>query len=552
MSRFTVNALVKLSTVVMVLTVTLTGTLVQTGAATSGTWAQVSTGTPPGREFAAMTYDSRRGYSVLFGGAVNYNSNFADTWEWNGTVWTQRAPAQSPPGLIGHAMAYDSRRGRTVLFGGSAANVNSAATWEWDGSTWVQRTLAVSPSARLWHAMAYDSTRGRIVLFGGSQGASDTWEFDGNTWTQVFPLTSPTSRYGHAMAFDSIRNRVVLFGGNAFYGRSAETWEWDGTNWTERISAAKPYARFWHTLAFDSRQGVTVLFGGDHVRDYGLGPINDTWLWDGSQWTQIQAPYVVGAPGYRMEQTMAYDSARGRTVMFGGTDAGYPVPIRYTDTWELSTTTAVKADQTITFNQPYDQIFGAPPFAVAATSSSGLPVTLTAAGQCTVTGSTVTITGGGSCSITAAQLGNADYNPAVPVTRTFNIACFPLGMTFAVPVGSAAAEASLEFPSQQPVTGGGCTGTFNLYSIGLYVATLVGTGTFSATTLGSVVTASMVGALVPPLNAVTFNATLTLDVATQTGTIVEVFATPDGPVTITVTFAKVAHAYVITGVTVTP
>ena len=50
----------------------------------------------------------------------------------------------------------------------------------------------------------------------------------------------------------------------------------------------------------------------------------------------------------------------------------------------------------------------------------------------------------------------------------------------------------------------------------------------------------------------TFNATLTLDVATQTGTIVEVFATPDGPVTVAVTFAKVAHAYVIMGVTVTP
>jgi hypothetical protein len=82
--------------------------------------------------------------------------------------------------------------------------------------------------------------------------------------------------------------------------------------------------------------------------------------------------------------------------------------------------------------------------------------------------------------------------------------------------------------------------------------TTVGTGTFTATTLGTVVTANMVGTLAPPFNAVTFNAALTLDTATQTGTIVEVFATPDGLLTITFTFAKVAHAYVITGATVTP
>jgi hypothetical protein len=305
-------------------------------------------------------------------------------------------------------------------------------------------------------------------------------------------------------------------------------------------------------MAFDSRQGVTVMFGGDHVRPYSLGPINDTWLWDGSQWTLAIPAFSPGVPGYRAEQSMAYDSARGRTVLFGGSDEGYPVALRYTDTWELVTSTVAKADQTITFAQPFDQTFGSPPFAVSATSSSGLPVTFGAAGQCIVAGSTVTITGGGSCSITAAQGGDAAYNPAASVTRTFNIACFPVGMAFALPTFLPEVAASLEFPSQLPAAGGGCTGTFQIFSIGLYRATTVGTGTFNATTLGTVVTANMAGTLVPPFSAVTFNATLMLDVATQTGTIVEAFATPDGPVTITVAFAKVANAYVITGVTVTP
>jgi hypothetical protein len=123
-----------------------------------------------------------------------------------------------------------------------------------------------------------------------------------------------------------------------------------------------------------------------------------------------------------------------------------------------------------------------------------------------------------------------------------------MAFAFTVPVSTPEVDASLEFPSQQPAAGGGCTGTFNIYSIGPGpTATLVSSGTFKAATLGTVVVASMVGTSVPPLNA-----TLTLDVATQTGTIVEMFDSPGGQVTITTTFAKVMHAYVITGVTVTP
>jgi hypothetical protein len=223
----------------------------------------------------------------------------------------------------------------------------------------------------------------------------------------------------------------------------------------------------------------------------------------------------------------------------------------YNDTWELVTAT-VKVDQTITFLPLTDQTFGAPPFAVSATSSSGLPVSFAAAGQCTVLGSTVTITGGGSCSITASQAGSADYNAAVPVTRTFNIACFPSQMVFALPGDPVVVPADLVFTSQQPATGGGCTGTFEMrIPIGL-TPTTVGTGTFTATTTGAVAKASLLGALIPPFNTSLFNAALTLDTATQTGTIVEVFATADGPVTITLTFAKSAGVYVITGRTITP
>ena len=77
--------------------------------------------------------------------------------------------------------------------------------------------------------------------------------------------------------------------------------------------------------------------------------------------------------------------------------------------------------QTIGFDALPDRTVGDPPFTVAATASSGLPVSFAASGQCTVSGDLVTLTGAGSCTVTASQAGNATYQPAPDVARTFAI-----------------------------------------------------------------------------------------------------------------------------------
>src|SRR5258706_8342260 len=83
--------------------------------------------------------------------------------------------------------------------------------------------------------------------------------------------------------------------------------------------------------------------------------------------------------------------------------------------------TIAKADQTITFGVLATKTFGSPDFAVSATASSTLAVNFTGSGSCSIAGSTVHLTGGGSCTITASQAGNADYNPAASVPRSFTI-----------------------------------------------------------------------------------------------------------------------------------
>ncbi len=82
--------------------------------------------------------------------------------------------------------------------------------------------------------------------------------------------------------------------------------------------------------------------------------------------------------------------------------------------------TILKANQTISFGALPNKRFGDPPFRISATASSGLPVTFSASGACTLTGTTVTLTGTSSCSIKASQAGNSNYNPAPDVIQSTN------------------------------------------------------------------------------------------------------------------------------------
>jgi hypothetical protein len=79
--------------------------------------------------------------------------------------------------------------------------------------------------------------------------------------------------------------------------------------------------------------------------------------------------------------------------------------------------------QSITFNAPVNEALGAPPFTVAATASSGLPVGLVSntPSICTMSGNMVKMLALGACSITATQPGNSSYTAAIPVTQTFQV-----------------------------------------------------------------------------------------------------------------------------------
>jgi len=92
-----------------------------------------------------------------------------------------------------------------------------------------------------------------------------------------------------------------------------------------------------------------------------------------------------------------------------------------TGTLTINPAPAGKSDQTIAFGPLVDKTYGDADFGVSATATSGLPVSFTASGNCSITGSTVHITGAGSCTITANQSGNASYNAAPDVSQSFTV-----------------------------------------------------------------------------------------------------------------------------------
>jgi len=90
-------------------------------------------------------------------------------------------------------------------------------------------------------------------------------------------------------------------------------------------------------------------------------------------------------------------------------------------------------DQTITFGALGSKAFGDAPFAPAISASSGLLVTLSAAGKCSASGATVRLIGVGQCTVTANQSGNANWRPAAGVSQSFDISKGQQAITFPNP-----------------------------------------------------------------------------------------------------------------------
>lgn len=96
-------------------------------------------------------------------------------------------------------------------------------------------------------------------------------------------------------------------------------------------------------IAYDTARGTTLLFGGSHLSTYNSYDPSafhgDTWLRDAGGWRYVRPPT---SPAPRSAHTMAFDAARQRTVLYGGFVAVSGPPNSRTlvdETWEHDGTT---------------------------------------------------------------------------------------------------------------------------------------------------------------------------------------------------------------------
>jgi len=213
------------------------------------------------------------------------------------------------------------------------------------------------PTSVYWPLLVYDAARRKCVLglctdSNSTSGFhSEIWTWDGAVWEKI--LSSNLDFYGvTAGAYDALRGQSLFFDEhttmllkgtrlaahepNWQYPRNPDsmtydaksgrvlmfefpdsTWAWDGWGWYELSKDESFIERSGTAMAFDAARGVTILFGGAFA-PYKSSPYyySDTWRWDwkATIWNQVSE----GGPPARAYHAMAYDARRAEVVLFGG------------------------------------------------------------------------------------------------------------------------------------------------------------------------------------------------------------------------------------------
>jgi Galactose oxidase, central domain len=280
----------------------------------ASTWKRLSPITSPSaRSLCAMAYDPVSDRIVLFGGLGN-NSNFNDTWTFDGTTWTQIFPAVAPPPRNGATMAYDVVAKKLIMFGGFNDPNYLQDTWVFDGATssWTEAQMSVNPPKATGAMLFTDPLYGRAMMFGGYNAGrkvpveSNTWRWTEKGWRLLHPATVPYPRAWGIANLDPLHHNAVLTGGTGDTIRADNTWLWDGVNWSQQSPSTQIPAYLSAGYTFDPAMQAVVVFGGN----------DDTWTWTGSDWVQMSPN---SSPPPRSEVGMAYHPTTHQTLMFGGT-----------------------------------------------------------------------------------------------------------------------------------------------------------------------------------------------------------------------------------------
>jgi hypothetical protein len=185
--------------------------------------------------------------------------------------------------------------------------VVSRGTMGWNGSKWVQVSSTAPGSAGEY--LAFDQGRNQLVALdsNSNEPGAVTSVLDGTSWKQVNSSSGPRGHFGSGFAYDPRNGTIVLFGGSCSgaFCYFDDTWLWNGTAWTQVHPATSP-PKGLAAMAYDMISKQMILLASD-----------GTWNWDGTNWSKVDRTQLLG--GYT---GLVYDTARQNLFMWGG-NGGY-------------------------------------------------------------------------------------------------------------------------------------------------------------------------------------------------------------------------------------
>ncbi len=169
-----------------------------------------------------------------------------------------------------------------------------------------------------WTFVFYHDELEQVILVNGgpergkpADDPLELWGWDGIQWSLLRgDSDAPTWRNWPAVAYDPVRDVLVIHGGLQNGTNFDETWEWDGQTWT-RFTATGPGGREGALMAYDAAREKTILFGGS---DSSMQIHGDTWEWNGQSWTIASE----SGPAPRFPGGMVYDSVRQEVLLYSG------------------------------------------------------------------------------------------------------------------------------------------------------------------------------------------------------------------------------------------
>jgi hypothetical protein len=295
---------------------------------------------------------------IIFGGEGSTLLN--DVWalglDCSQPTWTNLTPPSGPaPSAREYASAvFDAPRNRMVVYGGETSTGHfSPEVWAFSLSTMLWTQLPDAPACyRAGHTAVVGNGLNMIVFAGNDGGSTerhDAWSMSlqYGDWSKVFPSdptscqfdcpfdhqepctgyefgqTSPTLIQYHASVWDSPRARMLVHGGWYDFTEEAyaEVYALNGSSFS-RLSPSGdgPGVIYGQTLVYDSARDRMIVFGGNS----GSGILGGLYRLDFANhpadspaWSTLSVA-AGPSPSARYHHAAIYDPVTDRMILFGG------------------------------------------------------------------------------------------------------------------------------------------------------------------------------------------------------------------------------------------